>query len=124
MTADLSPELLRLLTDLRERTPVITTVANGKPNRIVSVDPEGVRIETDASIKKGSGPQLVPAWMVDVALDHLRSTGSLAATYLLATDGLNVKRSSAVWALLARLPGVQVVSSRPIELRYQARPHD
>lgn len=36
-----------------------------------------------------------------------------------SNDGLNVKRSSVVCALLAQLPGVSVASSAPIELRYE-----
>ena len=40
--------------------------------------------------------------------------------YLVATDGLNLKRSSFVCALLAQLPQVDVISARPIELT--ARP--
>jgi hypothetical protein len=35
----------------------------------------------------------------------------------LASDGLNVKRSSAVCALLAVLPNVTVESTRPVILR-------
>lgn len=119
VAAELSDELYRLLAELKARTPLITTVSNGKPNRIVSVARGGVRIETGASLEKGSGPQLVPAWMINVAWNHLRSSGSLTAKYLLASSGLNVKRSSAVCALLSRLPGVTVASTRPIKLRYR-----
>lgn len=42
--------------------------------------------------------------------------------HLLDKDGLNVKRSCFVCALLARLPGVRVVSRRgPIELALTSR---
>jgi hypothetical protein len=44
--------------------------------------------------------------MFTLAWDYLRTHGLLSNRYLLATDGLNVKRSSAVCAILARLPGV------------------
>jgi hypothetical protein len=52
-------------------------------------------------------PQLIPAWMFTLASDYLRTHGHLSNRYLPATDGLNVKRSSAVCAILARLPGVE-----------------
>ena len=57
----------------------------------------------------------MPAWMIQTAWDHLRARGSL--TNLLSNKGLNVKRSSAVCALLSRLPDVEVTSSRAIQLR-------
>jgi hypothetical protein len=50
-------------------------------------------------------------------LEYLQAHGSLTNRDLLCTDGLNVKRSSLVCALLARLPGVHVASARPITLR-------
>ena len=55
--------------------------------------------------------------MIQIAWDWLQARGSLTARHLVATDGLNVKRSSFVCALLARLPGVTVANARPIELR-------
>lgn len=121
MTQELSPELLQLLTAVQKRTPVIPTVADGKPNTITAIAPEGVWMETEASKAKGHGPKLVPAWMIEAAWDHLRSQGSLTASYLVASDGLNAKRSSAVCALLAQLPGVAIFSTRPIELRMDDR---
>jgi hypothetical protein len=55
--------------------------------------------------------------MIQIAWDWLHANGSITARFLVATGGLNVKRSSFVCALLARLHGVQMVSRRPIELR-------
>ncbi len=55
--------------------------------------------------------------MIQLAWDHLHLHGELTNAYLVADDGLNVKRSSAVCALLARLPGVEVVPGRTITLR-------
>ena len=54
--------------------------------------------------------------MIQVAYDRLRAHGTLTNRFLLDTDGLNVKRSSFVCALLARLAGVEVGSTRPIVL--------
>ena len=58
------------------------------------------------------GPLLNLAW------DVLRARGELSNRVLL--DELRVHRSSFVCALLARLPGVELASSRPIVLRYRA----
>lgn len=111
-------ELLALLREHAPAGAVIATVSTGKPNWIAGVDERGVWIETEASRDKGTGAQLVPAWMIQVAWDHLRRHGTLDNTYLLASSGLNVKRSSAVCALLVRLPGVTLSSARPIRLAY------
>jgi hypothetical protein len=46
-----------------------------------------------------------------------QARGVLTNRFLLSTDGLNVKRSSFVCALLAELPEVNVESTRPITLR-------
>lgn len=119
MREHLDPWLEAELRQLEQTAGQVTTLSNGKANRIERVDRSGVLISTEASDAKSSGPQLVPAWMLNVAWRHLRSAGTLSNRYLLASDGLNVKRSSAVCALVARLPGVEVASSRPIELRYR-----
>lgn len=73
---------------------------------------------TERSAARDTGPQLVPAWMIQAGWEHLRSYGSLTNAYLLSAKGLNVKRSSAVCAILARLPEVRVVSTRSIELAW------
>lgn len=114
----LSAELLALLSQHAPAGSTIATISSGKPNWVQGIDESGVWIETEASKAKGSGPQLVAAWMIQVAWDHLRQQGTLDNAYLLSTSGLNVKRSSAVCALLAKLPGVRVVSARPIRLAY------
>ena len=62
--------------------------------------------------------------MLETAWEHLVREGSLSNKHLLAGTGLNVKRSSAVCAILARLPGVEVASSTPIVLRYRAQHAD
>ncbi len=112
-----------LLVLLERHVPVGTTVmtlADGQPNWIVSITDDGVTIETEASKEKGRGPRRVEAWMLQAAWDHLAREGWLTNKYLLSTAGLNVKRSSAVCAILAHLPGVEVASSKPIELRYRS----
>jgi hypothetical protein len=108
------------LRQLMERVGSVATIARGQVNRIDEVSSEGVTISTESSDGKGLGPQLIPAWMLNVAWRHLLATGSLSNRYLVSSDGLNVKRSSAVCALLAQLPGVTVASTQPIELRHRS----
>ncbi len=85
--------------------------------RIVGdITPDGVWVETERSRAAGRPAQLVEAWMIQVAWDWLAAHGTLTNRHLLATDGLNVKRSSFVCALLACLLEVEVRGRRPIEL--------
>ena len=93
----------------------LRTLAADKPNWIMDVTDEGVWIHTEKSKDEGE-PQLVSGWMLQTAWDHLAEYESLTNGYLLRTDGLNVKRSSAVCAVLAALPAVDVVSTTPITL--------
>jgi hypothetical protein len=117
MAEKLSEQLYRSLRAAVADGSTVATIANGRPNRVTHVGYEGCWVVTDKSAADGKGPQLVPAWMIQVAWDHLERTGSLTNEFLLASDGLNVKRSSAVCALLARLPEVTVTSTRsPIRL--------
>lgn len=86
------------------------------------VTPDGVWVETQRSHRLGRPPQLVEAWMIQIAWDWLCAHGTLNNRHLLVSDGLNVKRSSLVCALLARLPGVVVASRRPIALALSGGP--
>jgi hypothetical protein len=54
--------------------------------------------------------------MLNLAWEYLRTRGELANTTLL--NQLRVHRSSAVCALLAKVPGVIVVPGRAITLQY------
>ena len=93
----------------------VRTLSDGQPNLVRDVMPDGVWVETERSRWLGRPAQLVEAWMIQVAYDRLRAHGTLTNRFL-DTDGLNVKRSSFVCALLARLAGVEVGSTRPIVL--------
>jgi hypothetical protein len=64
-------------------------------------------------------PQMVPAWMIVAAWEHLRHNGELTHHELL--HELNVKRSAFVCALLAQFPDVVVRSTRPIVLELISR---
>src|SRR5262245_49671516 len=98
----MTPALLEQLERFVPAGTVVTTLADGRPNWIVEVGEEGILIETEASKAKGTGPKLVEAWMLQIAWDHLSAHRSLTNRYLLSTAGLNVKRSSAVCAVLAQ----------------------
>lgn len=68
------------------------------------------------------GHPAIPAWMFQLAVDHLGAHGTLTNAYLLSTGGLNVKRSSAVCTILSRLPWVEVVSRKPVNLVLREKP--
>lgn len=122
----LEPELARQIAEAVARSPEFPTLGpKPRPNRVVAATPEGLFVETERSARRGA-PQRVPAWMIQVAYDDLRLQGTLDNRRLLAEDGLGVKRSSFVCALLARLPGVEVVPGPVITLRWvggAARPY-
>jgi hypothetical protein len=109
----MSPDLLASLRAAIAEGSTVRTVSNGAPNLVTSIEPSGVWIETDRTRAHGEGAKLVPAWMLQLAWTELRSRGKLSADFLRERE---VRRSSAVLALLAALPGVGVVSTRPIEL--------
>lgn len=95
----------------------ILTLSTKNLNRITAVDRKGVWVETERSMSLGSGPQLVPAWMIAAAWDRLRDKGELSQQDLL--NELNVKRSAFVCALVAKFPDVHIRSTRPTVLELQ-----
>jgi hypothetical protein len=113
-----------LLARLRAAVPVPAQIAtlgdDLRPNWIRDITPDGVWVETERSRSAGRPAQLVEAWMIQVAWDWLQAHGTLTNRHLLATDGLNVKRSGFVCALLARLAEVRVRRRRPIALAVQS----
>lgn len=108
-------ELFKLLHEAVAEDPVFYTLGRPAPNRIVELTPELVWVETERSKERGK-PEVVPAWMIEVAWRHLQQHGELTNKYLLADDGLNVKRSSFVCAVLARMPGVEA-TAKPMGVR-------
>lgn len=112
----LEPSLLAAIQAALAAGAEVRTLSDGRRNWVREVTPDGVWVETLRSRELGRPPQLVEAWMIQVAWEWLLARGTLTNRFLLDTDGLNVKRSSFVCALLARLPGVRVASTRPIEL--------
>jgi hypothetical protein len=101
------------------RRPAQIPRATGN-NRIAELTPVEVLVETERSRSRTGGAEAIPAWMFNLAWDRLRSFGVLTNRELL--DDLRVHRSSAVCAMLARIPGVGRMPGRAIALRWsQAR---
>jgi HKD family nuclease len=115
-------QLYAMLSTEVVRDPVFVTLAQAQANRVVGIDRSGLWVETEASQRKRLPPQHVPAWMFQLAWEYLAAHGSLTNRHLLATNGLNVKRSSAVMAILARLPAVEVVGRSPVEVSLRNSP--
>jgi hypothetical protein len=113
-STELNDELFNRVLSVVEPGDEITTLSNKRPNRIVSIDRSGVSVETLRSDRRKTGPQIVPAWMIVAAWEHLRENGELTHKELL--NELNVKRSAFVCALLAQFPDVVVRSTRPTVL--------
>jgi HKD family nuclease len=114
---EIIPELLAALSKATRLNPVFMTLGpKPLPNKVVEVTPSEIWIETERTSRERSGPQPVPAWMLNLAWEYLRTRGELANTTLL--NQLRVHRSSAVCALLAKVPGVIVVPGRAITLQY------
>lgn len=104
---DLEPDLLDLLSREVARDPVFLTLGRQAPNRVTELTRSEVLVETEASRRKRGRAEPIPAWMLNLAWDYLRANGALTNKVLL--EQLRVHRSSAVCALLARLPGVQAM---------------
>jgi hypothetical protein len=115
---ELEPELLALVSAAAREDPIFRTLGpDPRPNRVAEVTPSEVLVETARSRERTGGPASIPAWMLNLAWDELRSRGKLSNRTLLGD--LRVHRSSAVCAILARLPGVEVVPGRTIVLRWR-----
>ena len=98
------------------RNPVFETLGpRPAQNRVAQVTASGVYVETKRTAARGRPPELIPAWMFNIALDHLRVFGSLPNKTLL--EHLRVHRSSAVCAILARLPGFERMPGREVGVR-------
>jgi hypothetical protein len=111
--------LLQLLSDNLRLGEAIYTLGSQRPNWIIRIAPEGIYVETERSRNRGADPERVPAEMLTKAWERLTVRHVLTYRELVASDDLNVKRSSFVCAALAQLPDVVVTSTRPITLTYQ-----
>ena len=117
----LAPELLASITREWRRDPAFLTLGPS-PVRdlVVDVTASAVYVETERSRERKGGAEEIPAWMFNLAWDHLRTHGELSNRTLL--HELRVHRSSAVCAILARVPGVSVRPRKPITLDWVGTP--
>lgn len=111
-TVQLDDSLLERIRSAVQTGDTILTLASKRPNVITAINRDGIWVRTLRSDSRKADPQLVPAWMLATAWQHLTKTGVLSSPELL--KDLNVKRSAFVIALLAELAGVVVRSTRPI----------
>lgn len=114
------PDLYRALRAEVRKDPIFRTLSQGRPNRVVDLTPVEVYVETERSRSRSGGPESIPAWMLNLAWDRLRSFGELTNRQLL--EDLRVHRSSAVCAILACVPGVERMPSKEIALRWRTYP--
>lgn len=111
----LEADLQALIEAVLGRDPILRTLGTGAPNEVTAISPDGLHVHTARTRAQGEGAQLVPSWMIRLAWDYLQTHGELRNPKLL--NDLRVHRSSAVLALLARLPGVEVAPGTPIGVR-------
>lgn len=99
-----------------QRNPVFLTLGRAPAKNVVLqlTEHEAV-VETAKSAREGPGGQSIPAWMFNLAWVRLKRFGELSNDTLL--NDLRVMRSSAVLAILARLPGVKPVTGKGIGVR-------
>jgi HKD family nuclease len=111
------PRLYQALSAEVRRAPVFMTLGpKPRPNRVVELTPVEVHVETERSRDRTGGAEAIPAWMFNLAWERLRTHGTLSNSVLL--KDLRVHRSSAVCAILARLPPVERVPGKEIVLRW------
>lgn len=115
------PDLWSALRGALRAGDTVSTLSSGNVNRIVAIERTGLYVETDRSLKLGSGPQFIEARMLQVAWDALKAEGELTNSRLL--NELRVHRSSFVCAALAILPQVAVLCRRPIRLGWVGSQH-
>ena len=81
-----------------ENDRVVYTLSRKCRNEVPEVSEEGIQVVTKRSCPDS---HLVPKWMFEEAVNHIREHGSLSNRTLLNT--LNIKRSSFVMAALSKL---------------------
>jgi len=100
------------------RDPVFMTLGRQpKSNRVLELTPVEAQVETERSRGRSRGAEPIPAWMFNLAWERLRTHGTLSNSELL--NDLRVHRSSAVCAMLARLPQIERIPGKEIALRWR-----
>lgn len=107
--------LYPLLTREIAKNPKFFSLPRKKVNVVTDVSETGLLVQTERS---APASEAVPAWMFNIAWSHLRLHGELTNDKLL--NELRVHRSSAVRAILARVPGVTADGKGT--LRWAAKP--
>lgn len=117
----IDPDLFQLLQAEVARSPVFMTLGSTpRPNTIRELTRTHLLVETERTRAERTPPQPIPAWMINVAWEYLKAHGRLTNHHLL--HELRVHRSSAVCALLARMPRVRpFVEERRIGLELVRR---
>ena len=112
---EFEPALFALLASAVRTDPVFRTLGKSpRVNRVTELTRLEVHVATARSLARAGGAAPIPAWMFNLAWERLRTHGSLANRDLLYN--MRVHRSSAVCAMLARLPGVSVADGPHITL--------
>jgi hypothetical protein len=110
-----APGLWTFLEREVRREPVFLTLGpQRKPNRVTDLTPEALYVETERS-RARSQQEEIPAWMFNLAWEYLKTHRELSNRELL--DELRVHRSSAVCAILARHPAIEVRPKIVLHLR-------
>jgi hypothetical protein len=96
----------------------VLTLERPRPNLIGRIDRHGIEVTTQHSTDTVGGSRLVPAWMFNEVWHRLQTQPEVERDQVdRLAEGRKVKRSSIVFAVLARLDEVSVVRSRPLALR-------
>ena len=104
------------LINVLEKDRVVYTLYRKCRNEVADIFKEkGIQVITKRSSPKS---HLVPKWMFEVAVNHIREHGSLSNPTLLNT--LNVKRSSFVMAALSKLDYIEYKTT-PIRMFFKHR---
>lgn len=95
----------------------VHTLGQGRPNLIGRIDRFGIEVTTEHSRETSGGSRVVPAWMFNEVWHRLQTQPEVERDQVdRLIEGREVKRSSIVFAVLARLDEVTVVRSRPFAL--------
>jgi hypothetical protein len=112
------PELLQRLRSVVQEGDTVATLDQGRPNLIGRISQDGIDVTTSRSTETVGGARLVPAWMFNDVWLELQQKGHVNRDEVdrQRTTRL-IKRSSIVFAVLERLPEIEVAGRRPLVLR-------
>lgn len=111
------PDLLVRLRSVVGSGDVVNTLSYGRPNVIGRIDETGIEVTTAHSQETAGGSRVVPAWMFNHVWNELLAHHRVDRDFMdRLAPGPKIKRSSAVFAILERLPEVIVLQQRPLIL--------